>query len=439
MNADELDDADLTITDEESRTAMRAFLQRSEVRLSTIHRVGQALLGGSALVLLLPLFLRDAFPKMMTVLIASYDAGQHLLPIITIGFAATLVILLPVPSIFLLVGDLLGFYFTSNTFGAHPAGHHGPRVIFNPRFVIPGLGFNNDELSPRTRQLLGEGRDDEWTRGLLVPRSVDDDGWRDRFDTRTFEVWGVLADEGVAGDTERVRQSFRLAGLNRDRTLARDVARTEALIARHVLAIRTVVLRYTKALLLLIATTVVTLAASGLVDQAVREDPSGGHFVDGFPYRYLFLVALVYVVWAPLAARSVTAPLRMIQRHTPGVGEHRDVYLDKHTTQFESATIVATLFVLVSAATAMIFSGWKSAGGGGLAAGIVLTFGAIAAWIAGLNDFRGKPGDALDAVRLVLRGYDAPAPSDTIHIVRARRREAASEAAGVRDLVDEAP
>jgi hypothetical protein len=253
-------------------------------------------------------------------------------------------------------------------------------------------------------------------------------------------VWGVLADEGVAGDTERVRQSFRLAGLNRDRTLARDVARTEALIAKHVLAIRTVVLRYTKALLLLIATTVVTLAASGLVDQAVREDPSGGHFVDGFPYRYLFLVALVYVVWAPLAARSVTAPLRMIQRHTPGVGEHRDVYLDKHTTQFESATIVATLFVLVSAATAMTFSGWKSAGGGGLAAGIVLTFGAIAAWIAGLNDFRGKPGDALDAVRLVLRGYDAPAPSDTIHIVRARRREAATaEAAGVHDLVGDAP
>lgn len=150
-----------------------------------------------------------------------------------------------------------------------------------------------------------------------MPRSVDDDGWRDRFDTRTFEVWGVLADEGVAGDTERVRQSFRLAGLNRDRTLARDVARTEALIARHVLAIRTVVLRYSKALLLLIATTVVTLAASGLVDQAVREDPAGGHFVDGFPYRYLFLVALVYVVWAPLAARSVTAPLRMIQRTPP--------------------------------------------------------------------------------------------------------------------------
>lgn len=426
MNADELHESELTISDEESRAAMRSFLQRSEVRLSTIHRVAQALLGGSALVLLLPLFLRDAFPKMMTVLIAGYDAGQAWFPIVAIGVAATLVILLPIPTIYLLVGDLLAFYFTSNTFGAHPSGPHAPhRVIFNPRFIIPGLGFNNDELSPLTRDQLAEGRDDEWTRGLLVPRSVDDDGWRDRFDTRTYDVWGVLADEGPAGDTERVRQSFRLAGLNRDRTLARDVARTEALLARHVLAIRTVVLRYSKALLLLISTTVVTLAASGLVDQAVRED--GGKFIEGFPHRYMFLVAFAYVLWAPLAARSVTAPLRVIQRQTPGVGEHSDVYLDKQTTQVESATVAVTLVVLVLASAAMISAGWHASEGSGLAIGIVLTIAALTAWVLALNDFRATPGDTIHAVRLLLRGYNAPAPSDTVSAVRARRRETASD------------
>ena len=416
MNADEIHESELTISDEESRAAMRAFLQRSEVRLSTIHRVAQALLGGSALILLL---LRDAFPKMMTVLISAYDAGQNMFAITAIGLAATLVILLPVPAIYLLVGDLLGFYFTSNTFGAHPTTPDAPhRVIFNPRFIIPGLGFNNDELSPKTRELLSEGRDDEWTRGLLVPRSTDDDGWRDRFDTRTFEVWGIVAEEGAAGDTERLRQAFRLAGLNRDRTLARDVARTEALIARHVLAIRTVVLRYSKALLLLIATTVVTLAASGLVDQAVREDPTGGKFVAGFPYRYMFLVALAYAIWAPLAARSVTSPLRMIQRRTPGVGEHSDVYLDKHTTQFESATIFITLVVLLAGSVVMIFSGAKAAHGGGVAIGITLTAVTFAAWLLALNDFRATPRDIFNAVRLLLRGYDAPAPSRIIHTVR---------------------
>ena len=415
MNADEVPESELTVSDEESRAAMRAFLQRSEVRLSTIHRVAQALLGGSALILLLPLFLRDAFPKMMTLIIANYDARQPWIATISVGLAATLVILLPIPAIFLLVGDLLGFYFTSNTFGAHPTGANAPqRVIFNPRFIIPGLGFNNDELSPNTRQQLTEGRDDEWTRGLLVPHSTNDDGWRDRFDTRTYEVWGIVADEGTAGDTERVRQAFRLAGLNRDRTLARDVARTEALVARHVLSIRTVVLRYSKALLLLIATTVVTLAASGLVDQAVREDPTGGKFANGFPPRYMFLVALTYVIWAPLAARSVTAPLRMIQRHTPGVGEHSDVYLDKHTTQFESATILVTLIVLTAATTAMTIAGWKASGTTGLAIGIALAAASIAAWLAALNDFRTPPRDTLNAAKLLLQGYDAPAPSNKI-------------------------
>ena len=64
--------ADSPVDDEESRAAMRAFLQRSEVRLSTVHRVGQALLGGSALVLLLPLFIRDGFPRMTTLLMSSW-------------------------------------------------------------------------------------------------------------------------------------------------------------------------------------------------------------------------------------------------------------------------------------------------------------------------------------------------------------------------------
>lgn len=424
MNADDIPDSELTISDEESRAAMRAFLQRCEVRLSTIHRVAQALLGGSALVLLLPLFLRDAFPKLMTVLISAYDAGQSWLFIITIGLSATLVILLPLPAIFLLVGDLLGFYFTSNTFGARPTRHDGTEreVVFNPRFIVPGVGFNNDEMSVNTRRLLVQAREEPWTRGLLVPRSTDDNGWRDRFDTRTYDVWGVVAPEGAEGDVERVRQAFRLAGLHRDRTLASDVARTEALLARHVLAIRTVVLRYSKALLLMIATTVVTLAASGLVDQAVREDPAGGKFPNGFPTKYFFLVALAYVLWAPLAARAVTSPLRMIQRNTPGVGRHADVYLDKHSTQFEAATVLVTFVVLVATSTGMIAAGWASARGKGLALGIGCALVGVITWLVVLHDYRATPRDTVDALRQFLRGQNGPRPSSAMRAARATRR-----------------
>ena len=407
------------ITNEESRAAMRAFLQRSEVRLSTIHRVGQALLGGSALVLLLPLFIRDGFPKLTTLLIATWDANQHAAVIVGIGTAVALSIVLPVVAIYLLVGDLLGFYFTSNTFGAPGAGHHAPdRTVFNPRFIVPGLGFNNDELTPQTAALLEEARHDEWTRALLVPRSADDSGWRDRFDTRTFEIWGTVAAEGPAGDDARIRQAFRLAGLNRDRTLAGDVARTEALLAKHVLSIRVLVLRYTKALLLLIATTVATLAASGLVENAIREDPTGGKFVAGFPYRSSFLVALVYVVWAPVAARSVTAPLRMIQRHTPGVGQYRDVYLDKRMTQFESATVLVTLLVLVGGLTAMVVAGYQQWGTAGLAWGIGLGLVGVGLWAVALGDYAATPGATVSAMWLILRGREAPAASAEMRAAR---------------------
>ena len=129
MSAEQPNPVDAAISDEESRTAMRGFLQRCEVRLSTIHRVGQALLGGSALVLLLPLFVRDGFPKMTTLLISSYDADQSWIVICGIGAAAAVSVVLPVVAIYLLVGDLLGFYFTSNTFGASGAGDRAGRAL----------------------------------------------------------------------------------------------------------------------------------------------------------------------------------------------------------------------------------------------------------------------------------------------------------------------
>jgi hypothetical protein len=414
------------VTDEESRAAMRAFLQRSEVRLSTVHRVGQALLGGSALVLLLPLFIRDGFPRMTSLLVSSFEAGQWVL-VIGIGLAATLSVVLPVVAIFLLVSDLLGFYFTSNTFGAPGAGPGAPsRPMFSPRFVVPGLGFNDDELSPLTRSLLDEGRDDEWTKALLVPRSLDDGGWRDRFDARMYEVWGREIPEGHDGDAERLRQSFRLAGLHHDRTLAHDVARTEALLAKHVLSIRVAVLRYTKALLLLISTTVAILAASGLVEQALVQDTAGGAFPDGFPPRSTFLVALVYVLWAPFAARSVTAPLRMIQRHTPGVGQHADVYLDQRSTQFESVTVAATLVVLVGASSAMIASGWWASGAAGLALGIGLATVGAALWVLALEGYRAGPRQTLVAVGLLVRGREAPPRSWRLEEARQAARASMS-------------
>ena len=44
--------------DPDERAAIRAFLQRCEVRLSTVHRVATALLSGAGLMVLLPAIVR---------------------------------------------------------------------------------------------------------------------------------------------------------------------------------------------------------------------------------------------------------------------------------------------------------------------------------------------------------------------------------------------
>jgi hypothetical protein len=48
----------------------------------------------------------------------------------------------------------------------------------------------------------------------------------------------------------------------------------------------------------------------------------------------------------------------------------------------------------------------------------VLSVVTFVAWLFALNDFRASPRDVFDAVRLLLRGYDAPAPSSTINTAR---------------------
>jgi len=44
---------------EAERNAMRSYLQRAEVRLSTLHRIATAFIGGAGLLVLLPVFFKE--------------------------------------------------------------------------------------------------------------------------------------------------------------------------------------------------------------------------------------------------------------------------------------------------------------------------------------------------------------------------------------------
>ena len=78
------DEGSLT-TDE--RAAMRAFLQRCDVRLSTMHRVATALLSGAGILVLLPAVERDAVLQVLrSLLVGALTWSRALLVLAVLAF-----------------------------------------------------------------------------------------------------------------------------------------------------------------------------------------------------------------------------------------------------------------------------------------------------------------------------------------------------------------
>src|SRR5437870_4023402 len=112
--------------------AMRAYLQRAEVRLSTMHRVASAFLGGAGLLILFPVF----FGGVISGLLRSFlGPPPGVLPLISsFLLAATFCISVATPlyALYLLLRDLVHFYFVGHSPGF-------PSKLFNPRFVLSGI------------------------------------------------------------------------------------------------------------------------------------------------------------------------------------------------------------------------------------------------------------------------------------------------------------
>ena len=218
---------------------MRAFLQRSEVRLSTVHRVGQALLGGSALVLLLPLFIRDGFPKMTTLLVVVLRGGPVGRSSSASGSRRSCRSCCRSPPSTCWSATCSASTSRRTRSGRRARASDAPRRDgLQPPLHRPGPRASTTTSSrPTTRAAARRG-----TRRRVDPGAARPSEPRRRRVARPVRHPDVrdVGDGDPRGaspaTTERLRQSFRLAGLNHDRTLAHDVARTEALLAKHVLA-----------------------------------------------------------------------------------------------------------------------------------------------------------------------------------------------------------
>jgi hypothetical protein len=359
------DGSDALAPDE--RDAMRAFLQRSEVRLSTIHRVATALLSGAGLMVLLPAIERDSVVEVLRALLSDRPDVVHLLLVVAVG--ASLAV--PFVALWLVLRDLTRFYFHSNHL------RHLDGDVFTPRFTLTGLRLPPDGLRPETATALDRHRTAPAAVELLVPGN---DSARRRIDAQVA-AYGGLGVDGSSDDRERAEALFLLAA-SQQRGLLEEVAKVEHGMARHVLGIQVIVLRYAKALLALLTTTLSAFGTAAVV-QGHRTLSAGDEA----------WLAAILLVWAPVAIAAVTSPIRWLEGQLRSEGAvETAVARDPELTRVEVVTVRLALvgFAAAAAAMATVLVQSDVSGAIRVTGGLALA-GATAALVVALASWSGRP------------------------------------------------
>lgn len=341
---------------EAERNAMRAYIQRCEVRLSTLHRIATAFIGGAGLLLLIPIFLRDVVEGVIQVwLVTAEFHFRHFGPsaavILTLFMYAALFypfflsLAIPVYGMYQLLKDIVHFYFTLYM-------PDFPHNLLNPTFALTGVAFSTDE-SPRVKRAVMRYQYAPHQMDYMIPFS---EGRRELyFDAIERETHGDIIpksrrmerlkeiDALPEGCDERAVEQFNVAlGIARslDRTLVEEVAISEMAVVRHVMYLRRLVLRYVRVLLMFLWTTIISFVMIPFLNDA------------RFP---TFLVLGVgYVIWSLSVMRLLHLPLQWIYRHRDGdeSPHHIDAQLirmERRIRPFANVAIVASVLGLMLA------------------------------------------------------------------------------------------
>ncbi len=313
----------------EDRAAARAFLQRSEVRLSTLHRVATALLSGAGLMVLLPAIVKDQVVGVLHTLVTAPASLSHAF----LTAAAVTVLAVPLVVLFLLLGDLTRFYFHAQ----HVPSTGAP--AFAPRFTLTGLRLPSGELSVAADSDLATARLSDSTIELLIPSN---NSARAAID-RKLDAYGGLNRDASPGDRGRVDGMLELVAA-RSRPLAEEVAKVEAGMARHLLRLQVIVMRYVKALLAFLTTALAVFAAAAVTSDNPTLDP----------VHEVWLI-VIFAVWAPAIVAAVSSPVRWLTALLRSEGSTvNSVAADPEFTRIERITIVAAAVVWLLAGGAAI-------------------------------------------------------------------------------------
>jgi hypothetical protein len=322
--------------DDESAAEYRAYLQRGETRLSTLHRVAGSFISGAGLLTLLPLLISQTFSQLLAGLVfvepaaKSIDSGfppsasgerwLALAPVLaSIG--------LPLGALYLLIRELTIFYFTPRSFRSREAGR------FYPRFILSGIMVSSNPPFSAARE-LEEARNQPYVRDLLVPET---DKYVERLLKEAHAI-GQLRQFTTATENPQYLRSelqdyiLRQTG-SEIRSLADESAKMESSIARHQSYLRSLVLRYAKAFLLTIATTVATIGAVGTLGLVTNDQVKS--LVQ--PHYVWLTILTIYCAWCVTAVVVVRRPVDWIYADVTNVRSKRT---PQSLLSFERATMI---------------------------------------------------------------------------------------------------
>ncbi len=309
--------------DNDEKAALRAFLQRCEVRLSTMHRIAGAFLSGAGLLILFPIFFKDAFLVIVKALfeIANFKIDMSAPISAALGLSTFSALGLPLYALYLLIKDIVRFYFTSY----HPG---FPDNIFHPRFILSGLSFSEEGCSLSRKRILKEQQSSNLIH-FVLPMAADEKKHRDNLlkefkevlipETRKKAITDfhdeLFVNPSTNNDDQNKRQEkendlrlfyleFGLAAVM-DRPLPEEAAKMEASLVRHAISLRRLVLRYAKALLLFIWTTILFLLIASLVASAAS------HSKDSLGIA-IYLAIFFAIIWHTCTSFVVKQPIKWI-------------------------------------------------------------------------------------------------------------------------------
>jgi len=349
------------VTQRDSRAAppedlheYRAYLQRGETRLSTLHRVAGAFLGGAGLLTLLPVLFRDTFSMLFSQLLFlpdRYFPQPGDVTRWTLLVPVVLSLALPLWALYLLMRDLVRFYFTGNSFGSD-----NNSAVTYPRFILSGIRVSEPSLH-NDKPLL-RARESPAVINLLVPASAAARGRLLREAHLIGRLNGIdLASRKPDAVKAKLKEFlFDYTGSDR-RSLADEAAQMEASLARHNMLLRVLVLRYAKAFLLTILTTgstIIALVALNFALPDTREQLTGSRTTDVLPGYILWVGLLsVYAAWCLAAAFVVRRPVVWIHRDLND--DTRALRTPQSLLLFEAVTLASVAFGSLATGVSLVW------------------------------------------------------------------------------------